>query len=188
MDFREHNDYEILHAIREGDPDALELMFAKYRPLISKIIGVFHLGYDYDDMMQESLLVLYRSVLTFEPAKHKTFTRYLEGNIRRRFITIVTQRVRRREIFQLNEHYIFEQAHEGETKSPYFDLYLDEIAKILTKREFVVYTLRELKNYSIEFIEQRLDLSSKSVYNSLHRAKAKIRSHFDNDLDKGTQS
>lgn len=188
MNFREHNDYEILHAIREGDPDALELMFAKYRPLISKIIGLFHLGYDYDDMMQESLLVLYRSIQSYRPEERKTFTRYLEGNLRRRFITIVTQRVRRRDIFRSNEHYIFEQAHETNSRSPYFDLYLDEIAKILTKREFLVYTLRELNNYSIEYIEARHGMSSKSVYNSLHRAKAKIRSHFDNDLDKGTQS
>lgn len=182
--YRTHNDYEILHEIREGNHEALGLMFAKYKHLIAKKIFHFNLAYDFDDMMQEGYMILYKSIKKFDMAQVKTFTKFFELNLQRRFITIVSKRVRRSEIFHQNELYIYEHNHRSSTNSAYYELYLDEIAKILTKKEYVVYTLRELKNFSIDYIEQHLELSSKTIYNSLHRAKAKIKAHFHNDLDK----
>jgi RNA polymerase sporulation-specific sigma factor len=162
-------------------------MFAKYKHLISKKIGMFHLGYDYDDMMQEGYMVLYRSITSFDMAEQKTFTRYFELNLKRRFITIVTKRVRRSEIFHKHHGYIYEHNHVTKNTSAYFELYLEEIAKILTEKEYLVYTLRELQNFSIDYIEHKSELSSKVIYNSLHRAKAKIKKHFHTDLDKDPQ-
>ena len=186
--YLKHNDYEILHEIREGNHEALQLMFEKYKNLIAKKIVHFNLMYDFDDMMQEGYMILYKSIVRYKMKEHKTFTKYFEMNLTRKFITIVTKRVRRSEIFRSNELYILEQNHVTSTQSVYFDIYLEEIAKILTKMEFLVYTLRELNNYSIEYIEQQHHLTSKTIYNSLHRAKAKIKAHFHNDLDKGMQS
>lgn len=183
----EHNDYEILHEIREGNTEALSLMFAKYKHLIAKKIWSFHLAYDYDDMMQEGYMILYKSITSFDMSERKTFTKYFELNLKRRFITIVTQRVRRSEIFHQHQHYIYENNHATNNNSAYFDLYMEEIAKFLTKKEYLVYTLRELQNFSIEYIEQTQNMSPKVIYNSLHRAKAKIKKHFHTDLDKESQ-
>ena len=183
-----HNDFEILHEIREGNNEALGLMFEKYRNLIAKKIHHFNLTYDFDDMMQEGYMILLKSIRTYNMAEAKTFTKYFEMNLTRKFITTVTKRVRRSEIFHQNKMYIHEHAQVSTMKSVYYEIYLEEISKILTKKEFVVYTLRELKNYSIDYIEQRHNLTSKTIYNSLHRAKAKIKAHFHNDLDKEMQS
>jgi len=182
--FVKHNDYEIIHEIREGNHEALQLMFAKYKNLIAKKISQFNLWYDYDDMMQEGNMILYKSIQTYDPSANKTFTNYFMLNLNRRFITIVTKRVRRSEIFHENELYIFEHNHCSNTNSAYYELYLREIEKILTEKEFLVYTLRELKNFSISYIRTEYDFTSKTVYNSLHRAKLKIKDHFQNDLDK----
>ncbi|KFZ26939.1 MAG: RNA polymerase sigma-H factor [Candidatus Izimaplasma bacterium HR2] len=179
MTYYKHNDYEIISQIREGNNEALELLFEKYKPLISKKIYKFNLYYDYDDMYQESLMVLFKSLERFDEKYSKTFTRYFEQNLERKFITIVTKRVRRSEIFRKNEKYIFENNHNTVHHSEYFDLVKKEITKILTNTENLVYTLRELNNYSISYIHDTYGLADKVIYNSLHRAKKKIRKHFE---------
>ena len=179
MTYYKHNDYEIISQIREGNNEALELMFEKYKPLISKKIFKFNLYYDFDDMYQESLMVLFKSLERFDEKYSKTFTRYFEQNLERKFITIVSKRVRRSEIFKKNQKYIYESNHNTTHHSEYFDLVKKEITKVLTNTENLVYTLRELNNYSISYIHDNYGLTDKVIYNSLHRAKIKIRKHFE---------
>jgi len=173
-----HNDFEIISLIREGDQDALQLMFEKYTPLIYKKIYHFHLGYEKEDIHQECLMVLYNSILKFNMDIRKTFTRYFEMNLERKLISIVTKKVRRQQIMEENIDYIYTLNSPSELKDKYFPLYVEEISKILTKTENLVYTLRELKNYSIEYIKENYQLEEKVIYNSLYRAKIKISSHF----------
>lgn len=179
MTYYKHNDYEIISQIKEGNNEALELLFEKYKPLISKKIYKFNLYYDFDDMYQESLMVLFKSMNRFEEKYSKTFTRYFEQNLERKFITIVTKRVRRGEIFRNNQKYIYESNHNTVLNSVYFDLAKKEITKVLTNTENLVYTLRELNNFSISYIHTNYGLTEKVIYNSLHRAKIKIRKHFE---------
>lgn len=178
MKYVKHNDYEIIDLIKDGNQDALLLMFDKYKNLISKKIYKFNLVYDYDDAYQEALMILYKSIIKFDDRHLKSFTRFFELNLDRRFITIVTKRVRRGEIFNQNELYIYENNHSVGANSVYYELYKKEIAKILTKQEFLVYTLRELCNFSVTFIHTEYGLDEKKIYNTLHRAKVKIRTHF----------
>jgi RNA polymerase sporulation-specific sigma factor len=175
-----HNDFELINLIREGNQDALEIMFEKYKPLIYKTISKFNLMYDVEDMYQEGLLMLYKSIRFYNQDNIKTFTRYFQLNLNRKFISIVTQRVRRSEIFSQNMMIIREDSSINVERKVMADIYLDEIEKILTKVEFLVYTLRELKNYSVQYISTNYDLPEKNVYNSLYRAKSKISSHFSN--------
>ncbi|MBU1020057.1 MAG: helix-turn-helix domain-containing protein, partial [Firmicutes bacterium] len=62
MKYIKHNDYEIINQIREGNQEALELMFGKYKAFISKIIYKYNLYYDFDDMFQEGQMILYKSI------------------------------------------------------------------------------------------------------------------------------
>ena len=178
LTYQKHNDYEIINLIREGNDEALELMFDKYSRLISKKIFKFNLYFEYDDMYQEGMMILYKSINSFDEIYAKSFTRYFELNLERKFITILTKHIRRKEIFRNNENYIYETNHNINQNSVYYDLLKKEIAKILTNTEHLVYTLRELNNYSITYIKENHGLSDKVIYNSLHRAKVKIKKHF----------
>ncbi len=180
MTLYEHNDFEILYSIREGNEEALELMFRKYKALIAKKIYKYNLVYDYDDMFQEAYMILYKSITHFDDEFKKSFTRYFEMNLERRFMTIVTKRRRRGDIFNNNELYIYENNHNIYSNGVYYELYLKEIEKILTKQEFIVYTLRELKNFSVSYISAKVAFDEKQVYNMVYRAKAKIKAHFNN--------
>jgi RNA polymerase sporulation-specific sigma factor len=185
--FRELDDYEILDEIREGNQEALELMFAKYKPLISKIIHHFNLGYEFDDMMQEGYMVLLRSIQHYDMNETKTFTRYFELNLRRQFVSEVTKRMRRKELFHQHQRYIYENNHSVFNNSVFYELYLEELKKVLSEKQYFIYVMREIKNYSVEYIEKVYNLDQKSIYNSLHRARVKIRRHFDIRLDKGNE-
>ena len=180
MAFIKHNDYEIIFLIREGNDEALTLMFEKYTPLIYKKISKFNLGYEAEDMYQEGLMILHKSIKKFEEKFDKSFTRYFEQNLERKFISIVTMKYRRENIFKGNQHYIFESHKANVSNSVYYELMLDEISKVLTKNENLVYTLGELNNYSIAFIKSKYGINEKTIYNSLHRAKVKIAKHFKN--------
>ena len=61
-----HNDFELISLIREGNQDALEIMFEKYKPLLYKTIHKFNLMYDVEDMYQEGLLMLYKSIRFYD--------------------------------------------------------------------------------------------------------------------------
>ncbi len=176
--FLEHNDFEIISLIREGNDEALALMFEKYTPLIYKKIDRYNLNFDRDDMYQEGLMILHKTLIKYDDTYRKTFTRFFELNLDRMYITIISKRTRRTDIFNNNVNYIYETSSDRKEPSVYYKLYLEELKKILTKRENLVYTLRELKNYSIEYITKKYKLSEKVVYNSLYRAKAKIKEHF----------
>lgn len=178
MIYQHYNDYEIISLIREGNNDAIELMFDKYSKLIYKKIYKFNLFYDLDDMFQEGQMILLTSINKFSDKYNKSFTRYFEQNLERKFITIINKRKRRTEIFASNKNYIYESNHNAFENSVYYDILIKEIGEILTNTEKMVYTLRELNNYSVSYIKSTLGLSEKVIYNSLHRAKIKINKHF----------
>ena len=177
MTFR-HNDYEIIALIKEGNDEALNLMVTKYRRFIAKKIHQFNLEYHFEDLMQEGIIVLYRSVITFNPIYNKTFTRYLEMNLKRHMMTTIQKFKRYSEVKYFHEEIIAENTLCLHESSEYYELHLNEIKPILSLLEYQVYMLREQKNYSIEAIAKMLEQSEKTIYNALHRAKSKIHAFF----------
>ncbi len=176
--YPQHNDYEIIGLIQEGDTEAVTLLADKYTRLIAKKIHKFNLSYIFDDMHQEGLMILYKSAVTFNPAFNKTFTRYFEMNYERYLITTVTQFRVRSEVEYLHKQDIHQSVHSVSECSVYFPLHLKELKKVLTETEYHVYILREVKNETVDRIASRLAVPIKTVYNALHRAKAKIHRHF----------
>ncbi|TVP95073.1 MAG: sigma-70 family RNA polymerase sigma factor [Acholeplasmatales bacterium] len=173
-----HNDYEIIGLIQEGDADAVTLLAKKYGRMIAKKIHKFNLAYVFDDMYQEGLMVLYKSAITFNPTFNKTFTRYFEMNYERYLITTVTHFRMRSEVEFLHKQDIHQSVHSVRESSVYFPLHLKELKNVLTDTEYRVYILREVKNVTVDAIATELAIPIKSVYNALHRAKAKIRRYF----------
>ncbi len=178
INFSHYNDYELIEQVKQGNEDAFAVMVDKYSRFISKKIHKFNLAYEYDDLYQEGINHLYRSIIAFDPRYNKTFTRYFEMNFERHLISLIRLKKSRRHTEYIHHNEILINNHQVKESSFYYPIYLDEVMTLLTPREKEVYLLREIYNYRPEAIAKTLDIDIKSVYNSCHRAKDKIRSHF----------
>jgi RNA polymerase sporulation-specific sigma factor len=179
---RYQNDYEIIYLIREGDDNAFQFMVSKYHPLIAKNIRKFHLAYMYDDIYQDALMCLHKSIFAYDPTFKKTFTRYFELNLTRMMITTIARLKRRTWAHQMHEDALNYRCQSTALKSPYFKLYLEEIKACLTPKEYDVFCLSEIQRASVQFISEKLGCEEKSVYNTLYRAKRKIKALYDDEV------
>jgi len=86
-----YNDYELLYLIQEKDDTALDIMFRKYIPLIKSRIKSFRIKErNREDFLQEGLLVLNKAIQRYNPDySKKTFTKYFDLILQRRFIQIL---------------------------------------------------------------------------------------------------
>ncbi|MFW5892799.1 MAG: helix-turn-helix domain-containing protein, partial [Bacillota bacterium] len=69
---RPQNDYEIIAKVKEGDEEALEYLVENYSDFIARMIHDYRLHYMFEDLHQEGLILLYKSVLAFDPVFNKT--------------------------------------------------------------------------------------------------------------------
>ena len=176
--FTNYNDYELIEYVKSGFEDAFDVMVKKYSKFISKKIHKYNLAHDYEDCYQEGINLLYRSIIRFEEKYNKTFTRYFELNLERHLVNVLRKQINHQQTIYNHVHEITETHHAIEETSVYFPLFLETVKSILTEKEWQVYHLREIKNYSIEWISKELALPYKSVYNACHRAKIKIHAYF----------
>lgn len=172
------NDYEIIHLIVEGHEQAFSFMVIKYHPLIAKKIRTFHLSYMYEDIYQDSLMVLHRSIYAYDPSFKKTFMRFFEMNLVRSFITVIDRKKRKEKALELNEDSLLEGFHSAPMQGPYYEIYLTKIRGFLTEFEYFVFYERTIKNLSVEKIALKLSTDAKSIYNAIDRAKRKINDCF----------
>ena len=178
INYQPYNDYEIIALAQENDEDAFAFMVEKYSRFISKKIYKFNLAYAYDDLYQEGLIILYRSVMMFDASFNKTFTRFFEMNLERFYISYIKTLKGRthKKVMHYNE--IKENNHCIRENSSYYYAQLGELKKVLTELEYRVYILREVKNFTVKAIAEELAIVDKAVYNSYHRAKLKIKHYF----------
>ena len=178
MIFRNYNDYEVVNLVKQGNEEAFDFMVSKYNYFIAKKIRKFNLTKNYEDIFQESLMVLYKSIQRFDEKYNKSFMRYFELNLTNRFITI-KNKVNKRGEFLANKLPIL-----------YNDLVAEEPGYYISDREIIfaletlsgfekkVFQLKIIEKNNIEKITKILNCDSKKIYNALDRIKKKIKIHL----------
>ena len=85
-----YNDNELLYLFSEGVEEALEILFDKYVGLIRKRILSFKIQLRFrDDFFQEGQIALLTAIRTYNPYFYKTFNKYFDLLLQRRFIKIL---------------------------------------------------------------------------------------------------
>ena len=92
MNYKNYNDYEIMYRIRESDEEALNIMFAKYEPLIRNLANKHYeqakmYGADMNDLLQEGRIALNRALSSYKDDNNVTFYTYAVVCIQRHFVT-----------------------------------------------------------------------------------------------------
>lgn len=149
-------------------------MFRKYENLIKSKIYRFNIHYSqYEDFYQEGCLVLLEAIHKYDIKYGKTFTRFFELLLVRKFMTLLKKL--NKPVVTLSED-VLGSIYVEEEKPVYVTSKHVEIAREeLTDTEYDVFFEHYVKNKKIKEICLKYSLTEKKVYNALYRIKLKLR-------------
>ena len=92
-------DEELVDMVRDGDSDALEYLIHKYKNFVrAKARSYFLIGADREDIVQEGMIGLYKSIRDFRGDKLSSFKAFAELCITRQIITAIKTATRQKHI------------------------------------------------------------------------------------------
>lgn len=167
------NDYELLYLISEMNDYAFEILCMKYAPMIKrrfKDLGISQRYYD--DFFQEGLIMLNKAVKTYKVTSIKSFNKYFDLILQRKFFTLAKA---------INK---FEFAIILTDDIECYELY-EETNIILEEPKIDFSCLSRLEEASFRMLiidrvkasnaARILDTDERCIYNAVARAKGKLR-------------
>src|SRR5690554_5638413 len=93
------NDEEIVQAACTGNNQATEFLINKYKNFVrAKARSYFLIGADREDIIQEGMIGLYKSIRDFRPDKLASFKAFAELCVTRQIITAIKTATRQKHI------------------------------------------------------------------------------------------
>ena len=196
MNYKTINDNELVILAREKNEDAINILYEKYKPLITKKCSnyfkyVKDKGIEFNDLTQECLIGFEESIRNYKQENDTLFYTFTSICMDRQIITLIKKVNRDKNKF-LNEAISIESCLEENSTlldkiednsyNPELDVIGDieyqelynKIIKVLTNFEECVFNLK-LQGFDYDEISNILDKETKSVYNADGRIKDKIK-------------
>jgi RNA polymerase sporulation-specific sigma factor len=194
------SDEEMVEFVRNGDSDALEYLINKYKNFVrAKARSYFLIGADREDIVQEGMIGLYKSIRDFRGDKLSSFKAFAELCITRQIITAIKTATRQKHI-PLNSYVSLDKPIYDEESDrtlldvicgsrvtdpeeliinqEEFDDIEDKMSEILSDLERKVLMLY-LDGRSYQEIAVDLDRHVKSIDNALQRVKRKLERYLE---------
>ena len=193
-------DEQIVELCHRGDSFAEEYLLNKYKNFVrSKSRSYFLIGADHEDIVQEGMIGLYKSIRDFKPEKLSSFRAFAELCITRQIITAIKTATRQKHIplnsyISLNKPLYDEESDrtlldvimEGRTSNPE-DLIInrENLGNIHAKINEVLSGLEQevlsayLDGKSYQEIADTLGRHVKSIDNALQRVKRKLEKYLE---------
>ena len=186
MDLKQCSDEELIVRYRDGDTDAMDFIFERYKHLVrKKAKAMFLAGGDNDDLIQEGMIGLFKAIRDFCLDKDSSFFHFAGLCIHRQLYSAI-EASNRKKHQPLNSYLsFFEQGAEGSigfTSSPEQLVIEQEVSRELWNR--VNSRLSPMEKQVLQFyldgnnymqIAGLMKKSPKSVDNALQRIRQKIR-------------
>lgn len=186
---------DLARLAQEGDNSALEYLINAYKNIVRlRARKFFLIGGDYEDLIQEGTIGLFKAIRDYNPAKNTSFTTFAELCIRRQLYTAIKSANRKKHLL-LNDSLSLDFPVEENDNKNLSDIYADqsimspdeimeseeklnEINKIIDTmlsplEKTVIEMYLDGKNY--REIAKIINKEDKSVDNALNRAKNKLR-------------
>ncbi|MDD4035945.1 MAG: sigma-70 family RNA polymerase sigma factor [Bacilli bacterium] len=196
--YKEYNDYELIYLIREGNEEANNILYKKYKPVIELKARKYYRsalnkGLDYNDLVQEGMIGLSEALRDFNNHKDVKLSTFASLCIERQISTAVTKASRKKHMV-LNESISYDFINDDDDK-PLIDYLAEEkegnpleyfvdreewnetfekIRNELTDFEYQVLELK-INNFNYNEIATILDKTPKSIDNALQRIKRKTK-------------
>ncbi len=186
-------DEELIEKAKNGDEAAETELFERYKDLVVKISrSYFIVGGDLEDLIQEGMLGLYKALKGFNPKKDASFKTFAIICIKHQIQTAI-KRASADKNKPLSQAVSFQDFSENDTldilpvalvlestpaeraiDKENFENLKKTIIQSLSKLELKVLKLY-LQGYSYKEISTQLNITSKSIDNSLSRIKSKLK-------------
>ena len=183
------NDYELVSLAQEGNEDAINLIYQKYKPIIIKksknaIFSATHHGIEISDIMQEGYIGLEEAIRNFSQNQDASFYTFALLCIDREILNYLRKTTTGKNKI-LNDAVILDDTVTKGLKDS-IDIetslfwkddenhLIEDTRKILTPFELKVFDMK-IEGYTFEEISDKLGKDVKSIYNTFHRIKIKIR-------------
>ncbi|AOZ93342.1 RNA polymerase sporulation sigma factor SigH [Paenibacillus crassostreae] len=194
------SDEDIVEAFRLGESLALEFLINKYRNFVrAKARSYFLIGADREDIVQEGMIGLYKSIRDFRGDKQSSFKAFAELCITRQIITAIKTATRQKHI-PLNSYISLDKPiYDEDSDRTLLDVICgsqisdpeqlainkeefmgleDKMSEILSDLERKVLMLY-LDGQSYQEISVDLDRHVKSIDNALQRVKRKLERYLE---------
>lgn len=198
--YAQMTDEKVVSLCHEGDSDAEEYLLNKYKNFVrSKARSYFLIGADHEDIVQEGMIGLYKSIRDFKPEKLSSFRAFAELCITRQIITAIKTATRQKHIplnsyVSLNKPLYDEESDrtlldvimEGRISDPEeMIINRENLGNIHNRINEVLSGLEQevLKAYldgkSYQEIAETLGRHVKSIDNALQRVKRKLEKYLE---------
>lgn len=143
MMYKDLNDYEILYMVSEKDDASFNILYAKYQPLIYKIVKNYtklfkKYGYELEDLMQIGYLTLYKASYLYKDYDSTKFYTYVVKAI----TNAIYREIKANETLKrnvLNNSLSYDKKINDSDES-YIDILPDlKVSTGLSEREFILF-------------------------------------------------
>ena len=199
MRFGDKSDETIVGMAQDGDRVALEYLLSKYKNFVrSKARSYFLIGADHEDIVQEGMIGLFKSIRDFQLERLSSFRAFAELCITRQIITAIKTATRQKHLplnsyVSLNKPIYDEESDrtlmdvivEGHAQNPE-ELIIgredilsirDQVGTVLSSLEQDVLS-SYLDGKSYQEIADKLGRHVKSIDNALQRVKRKLEKYM----------
>lgn len=188
------SDEAIIQLIRQGKPELTDVLIDRYKNEVrKKSNGLTLMGADKDDLIQEGMIGLFNSIRDYKSDKDCSFATFASICIRGAMVNAVLH-YQSKKYGPLNTSLSFSSSNQG-NENDFGELYGDtsatnpekmtldiesvqelliKIRDCLSKRELIVFEYCQ-QGLSSKEIADEMNVSAKSVANTLNRIKQKIR-------------
>ncbi|AIK46700.1 RNA polymerase sigma-H factor [Bacillus atrophaeus subsp. globigii] len=193
-------DEQVIEKVHVGDSDALDYLITKYRNFVrAKARSYFLIGADREDIVQEGMIGLYKSIRDFREDKLTSFKAFAELCITRQIITAIKTATRQKHI-PLNSYVsldkpIFDEESDrtlldvisgaktlnleemiiNQEEFDDIEMKMGELLSDLERKVLVLY----LDGRSYQEISDDLNRHVKSIDNALQRVKRKLEKYLE---------
>lgn len=198
--FEKMSDEQLVEQVHLGNTDALDFLITKYRLFVkSKAKSYFLIGADKEDIVQEGMIGLYKSIRDFKGDKLSSFRAFAELCITRQIITAIKTATRQKHI-PLNSYVSLDKPiYDEESERTLMDIIMspvtvdpehiiinqedysqleNKMGEVLSELEQQVLS-RYLAGQSYYEISEELNRHVKSIDNALQRVKRKLERHLE---------
>lgn len=184
---------QLINKAKNGDVIAMDVLLKKYAFLVRKRAnGLFLIGADKDDLIQEGMIGLFKAVISYNEDKDASFDTFASLCINRQMISAI--RGANRYKHKLLNEYISIYSDENQQETQYavsipdnkfnpeniitqeetIEHILSKISSRLSKMESDVFDLL-IEGQTITFMCKTLEKDAKSIDNAIQRVKNKVR-------------